>query len=117
MGLNDLYREELFDAGVDFIGFSIAGVIPQTHNSIRAHLDLGKLSRKIRTFQEIKAHRQIDDFLKSPSAALRCILRRCGVPPKYASLGRFCAPGPAKRGRAFYLAIHFDGSPNPSLAN
>ncbi|MCX5907860.1 MAG: hypothetical protein NTY64_11935 [Deltaproteobacteria bacterium] len=23
----------------------------------------------------------IDGFVKSPSAALRCILRRCGVPP------------------------------------
>ncbi|MCX5906126.1 MAG: hypothetical protein NTY64_02780 [Deltaproteobacteria bacterium] len=25
--------------------------------------------------------------------------------PSTASLGRFCAPGPAKRGRAFYFAI------------
>ncbi|MCX5906676.1 MAG: hypothetical protein NTY64_05680 [Deltaproteobacteria bacterium] len=33
------------------------------------------------------------------------ILRRCGVQPKYASLLWICAPGPAKRGRAFYKAI------------
>src|SRR3972149_11534884 len=33
-----------------------------------------------------------DGFVKSPSAALRCILRHCGVPKKYASLLRICAP-------------------------
>ncbi|MCX5909524.1 MAG: hypothetical protein NTY64_20730 [Deltaproteobacteria bacterium] len=47
----------------------------------------------------------LDGFVKSPSAALPCILRRCGVLCKYASLLRFCAPGPAKRGRTFYAAI------------
>ncbi|MCX5909779.1 MAG: hypothetical protein NTY64_22035 [Deltaproteobacteria bacterium] len=56
-----------------------------------------------------------DGFVKCPSAALPDILRRCGVQPNYASLLwicapciwilRFCAPGPAKRGRAFYEAI------------
>ncbi len=33
-----------------------------------------------------------DGFVKSPSAALHCILRRCGVQPKYASLLWICAP-------------------------
>src|SRR3972149_9880371 len=33
-----------------------------------------------------------DGFVKSPSAALRCILRHCGVPKKYASFLRICAP-------------------------
>ncbi|MCX5908296.1 MAG: hypothetical protein NTY64_14215, partial [Deltaproteobacteria bacterium] len=48
---------------------------------------------------------KLDGFVKSPSAALPGILRRCGVQSKYASLLWICAPGPAKRGRAFYEAI------------
>ncbi|MCX5907704.1 MAG: hypothetical protein NTY64_11100 [Deltaproteobacteria bacterium] len=43
-----------------------------------------------------------DGFVKSPSAALRCILRRCGVPPStpHSSSGFAClASG------AFYFAI------------
>src|SRR3989304_10463717 len=33
-----------------------------------------------------------DGLEKSPSGALRCILRHCGVPKKYASFLRICAP-------------------------
>ncbi|MCX5907608.1 MAG: hypothetical protein NTY64_10580 [Deltaproteobacteria bacterium] len=36
--------------------------------------------------------KKIDGFVKSPSAALHGILRRCGVQPKYASLLWICAP-------------------------
>jgi hypothetical protein len=52
------------------------------------------------------AHALIKSVVNLCGVAL--YLRRCGVPPKCASLGRFCAPGPAKRGRAFYLAIRFN---------
>ncbi|MCX5907243.1 MAG: hypothetical protein NTY64_08660 [Deltaproteobacteria bacterium] len=51
---------------------------------------------------------KIDGFVKSPSAALLCIPRHCGVQPKYASFGRICTPGPPKRGRDFYFAIRFN---------
>lgn len=54
MGLNDRYMGELLHSGVDFIGFSLAGATPKTHNSIRVHSDLEKLLQGIRTFQEIK---------------------------------------------------------------
>ncbi|MCX5906552.1 MAG: hypothetical protein NTY64_05010, partial [Deltaproteobacteria bacterium] len=40
----------------------------------------------------------------SPSAALRCMLRRCYVPPRTLRSGGF-APGRAERGRAFHFAI------------
>ncbi|MCX5907012.1 MAG: hypothetical protein NTY64_07445 [Deltaproteobacteria bacterium] len=85
------------------------GVLPSTpHSSGFVRLASGAFYEAISlaTLYEII---KIDGFVKSPSAALPCILRRCGVPGKDATLLRFCAPGPAKRGRAFYFAIPFDG--------
>ncbi|MCX5908876.1 MAG: hypothetical protein NTY64_17300 [Deltaproteobacteria bacterium] len=48
--------------------------------------------------------RNIDSFAKSPSAALRFTFVAAAY-PKVRLHMMFCAPGPAKRGRAFYEAI------------
>jgi len=55
MGLNETYISELLQAEVDFIGFSLSGATPQTHDSIRVNSHLPKLLDHIRRFQEIKA--------------------------------------------------------------
>ncbi|MDP3049449.1 MAG: SPASM domain-containing protein [Thermodesulfovibrionales bacterium] len=52
------YISELITAGVDFVGFSLAGATPQTHNSIRVNSDLQSLIRHIQTFNEIKADKK-----------------------------------------------------------
>ena len=54
-GLNEAYISELIQAQVDFIGFSLAGATPETHNAIRVNSNLQELLRHIQTFQEIKA--------------------------------------------------------------
>ena len=58
MGISESAIEEILQAGVDFIGFSIAGAAPKTHNAIRVNSDLEKLLQGIRTFQSAKARRQ-----------------------------------------------------------
>ncbi len=52
--LNESYISDLVRAGTDFIGFSLAGARPATHDSIRANSHLSELLEHIRTFQEIK---------------------------------------------------------------
>jgi len=49
------YISELVSAGVDFVGFSLSGATPQTHDSIRVNSDLQSLISHIQTFNEIKA--------------------------------------------------------------
>ncbi len=61
--LNKDYISELINAGTDLIGFSLAGVTPRTHNSIRVGSDLNSLLGHIQTFNQIKA----DKRLKKPS--------------------------------------------------
>lgn len=58
MGLNPNSIEGLVDAGLDFMGFSLAGATPQTHNSIRVHSDLNQLLQEIRSLQSLKARRR-----------------------------------------------------------
>lgn len=60
MGLNHGYIERLLDAGLDFMGFSLAGATPRTHNSIRVHSDLEKLIQEIRSLQALKAGRKLE---------------------------------------------------------
>jgi MoaA/NifB/PqqE/SkfB family radical SAM enzyme len=60
MGLNHGYMERLLDAGLDFMGFSLAGATPRTHNSIRVHSDLEKLIQEIRSLQALKASRKLE---------------------------------------------------------
>ncbi|MCX5907517.1 MAG: hypothetical protein NTY64_10095 [Deltaproteobacteria bacterium] len=45
---------------------------------------------------------KFDGFVKSPSAALRCILRRCGVPPSTPHSSGFARLASG----VFYFAIH-----------
>ena len=53
--LDEAYISELVRAQVDFIGFSLSGGTPETHNSIRVHSDLQDLLKHIQGFQEEKA--------------------------------------------------------------
>jgi len=65
--LNEAYISELVRAQVDFIGFSLSGATPETHNSIRVHSDLQDLLKHIQGFQEEKAR------LKCPNPHLHIV--------------------------------------------
>ena len=54
MGLTKNRVSELIEAGVDFVGFSIAGTTPETHNAIRVNSHLPEVLDAIRLFQEEK---------------------------------------------------------------
>ena len=56
--LTDDYISELVQAGTDFIGFSLSGATPETHDSIRVNSHLPKLMDHIQKFQEIKARQK-----------------------------------------------------------
>ena len=56
--LTEDYVSELVKAQTDFIGFSLSGATPQTHDSIRLNSHLPRLLEHIRGFQEIKARRK-----------------------------------------------------------
>ncbi|MGQ9695468.1 MAG: radical SAM/SPASM domain-containing protein [Thermodesulfobacteriota bacterium] len=58
-GLNEAYISELLAAGVDFMGFSLAGTTPQTHDAIRINSSLSKLLASIQLLQELKKKRKI----------------------------------------------------------
>jgi len=58
-GLDEDYVSELIQAGVDFIGFSLSGARPETHNVIRANSNLYSVLRSIGAFQELKARRKL----------------------------------------------------------
>lgn len=58
-GLDKAYISELINAGVDFIGFSLSGGSPRTHNFIRVNSDFEVLLQDIKTFNEIKAGRKL----------------------------------------------------------
>jgi MoaA/NifB/PqqE/SkfB family radical SAM enzyme len=58
-GLDDERVSELVSAGLDFIGFSLSGATPGTHNVIRANSNLYSVLRSIRTFQELKAQKKL----------------------------------------------------------
>ncbi len=54
MGLTKDRVSELIEAGVDFVGFSIAGTTPETHDAIRVNSHLPEVLDAIRLFQEEK---------------------------------------------------------------
>ncbi len=58
-GLNEGYINELLAAGVDFMGFSLAGTTAQTHNAIRRNSSLTELLANIQLLQETKKKLQI----------------------------------------------------------
>ncbi|MCX5809309.1 MAG: radical SAM protein [Proteobacteria bacterium] len=53
MGLTDEYTTKLTRAGVDFIGFSLSGATPETHNSIRVNSDFDTLINSIKLFKKL----------------------------------------------------------------
>ncbi|MBI4655063.1 MAG: SPASM domain-containing protein [Nitrospirae bacterium] len=59
-GLNGNYIVELINAGVDFIGFSLAGATAKTHNSIRMNSDFEILLENIRFLNAVKKEKKID---------------------------------------------------------
>ena len=65
--LNRTYISELVQAQTDFIGFSLSGATPATHDSIRINSSLPELLEHIQVFQEIKARE------KSPHPRLHIV--------------------------------------------
>jgi MoaA/NifB/PqqE/SkfB family radical SAM enzyme len=57
-GLDKSYAAALLNAGVDFIGFSLAGATPGTHDAIRIKSDLQKVCAAIQDLVAIKAERK-----------------------------------------------------------
>jgi len=57
VGLTKNRVSELIEAGVDFVGFSIAGTTPETHNAIRVNSRLPDILYAIRLFLEEKKRR------------------------------------------------------------
>jgi MoaA/NifB/PqqE/SkfB family radical SAM enzyme len=57
MGLTGNRVSELIEAGVDFVGFSIAGTTPETHDAIRVNSRLPDILYAIRLFQDEKKRR------------------------------------------------------------
>jgi MoaA/NifB/PqqE/SkfB family radical SAM enzyme len=58
-GLNESLIYELLKVGVDFMGFSLSGATPETHNAIRVNSDLDDLKKNILTLQEMKARQHL----------------------------------------------------------
>jgi MoaA/NifB/PqqE/SkfB family radical SAM enzyme len=54
MGLTKNRVSDLIEAGIDFVGFSIAGTTPATHDAIRVNSHLHDVLDAIRLFQEEK---------------------------------------------------------------
>jgi len=59
MGLTENRASELIEAGLDFVGFSIAGTTPETHDAIRVNSHLPDVLNAIRLFQEAKKRRAL----------------------------------------------------------
>jgi MoaA/NifB/PqqE/SkfB family radical SAM enzyme len=59
-GLDDDRISEIMAAGLDFVGFSLAGAAPETHNVIRANSNLHYVLHSIQRVQELKARKQLD---------------------------------------------------------
>lgn len=60
-GLNKDYISELVEADVDFIGFSLSGVSSRTHDFIRVDSNFQALLTDIRTLNEIKANKRLQN--------------------------------------------------------
>jgi MoaA/NifB/PqqE/SkfB family radical SAM enzyme len=56
--LTDDYVSELVRVNTDFIGFSLSGATPETHDSIRVNSHLPRLLDHIRRFQVLKARQK-----------------------------------------------------------
>jgi MoaA/NifB/PqqE/SkfB family radical SAM enzyme len=63
------------DAGIDFLGFSIAGTTPQTHDSIRVNSSLAEVLSGIRLFSGQKSRKG----MTSPKIHLICLMLRGNI--------------------------------------
>jgi MoaA/NifB/PqqE/SkfB family radical SAM enzyme len=59
MGLTENRVSELIEAGLDFVGFSISGTTPETHDSIRVNSRLPEVLNAVRLFGEAKLSRAL----------------------------------------------------------
>jgi MoaA/NifB/PqqE/SkfB family radical SAM enzyme len=59
-GLTEQRASELVQAGLDFVGFSIAGTTPETHDAIRVNSHLSEIFNAIRLFNEEKLRQRLD---------------------------------------------------------
>jgi len=59
-GLTETRVSELVEAGLDFIGFSIAGTTPETHDAIRVNSHLPEIINAIQFFNLERSRREID---------------------------------------------------------
>ena len=59
MGFTKDRVSELIEAGLDFVGFSISGTTPETHDAIRVNSHLPDVLDAIRLFQEEKKRREL----------------------------------------------------------
>jgi MoaA/NifB/PqqE/SkfB family radical SAM enzyme len=57
--LTEIRASELIEAGLDFIGFSIAGTTPEIHDAIRVNSHLPEVLKAVRIFQEEKSRKKI----------------------------------------------------------
>jgi MoaA/NifB/PqqE/SkfB family radical SAM enzyme len=60
MGLTENRVADLIEAGLDFVGFSIAGTTPDTHDAIRVNSHLPEVLDAIRLFNEQKLRGGLD---------------------------------------------------------
>jgi len=59
-GLTENRAFELVQAGLDFVGFSIAGTTPETHDAIRVNSHLPEIFNAIHLFNEEKLRHRLD---------------------------------------------------------
>ncbi len=59
MGLTEGRVAELVEAGLDFVGFSISGITPETHDAIRVNSHLIEVFQTIRLFHEEKTRQNL----------------------------------------------------------
>jgi len=59
-GLTEKRVSELIDAGLDFVGFSISGTTPETHDAIRVNSRLPEILNVVRFFNEEKLRQKLD---------------------------------------------------------
>jgi MoaA/NifB/PqqE/SkfB family radical SAM enzyme len=59
-GLTESRVSELVQAGLDFVGFSIAGTSPETHDAIRVNSHLPEIFNAIHLFNEVKLRQRLD---------------------------------------------------------
>jgi MoaA/NifB/PqqE/SkfB family radical SAM enzyme len=59
MGLTENRISDLIEAGLDFLGFSISGTTPETHDAIRVNSHLPEVLHAIHLFQEEKKRQGI----------------------------------------------------------